>query len=270
MVIDVWAQHPSNRFINHPSFESLKRWTKQKQDTKNVEVPVDFTAMSMQKSGVSKALIAAWSSPDGFLISNEEVRVCIEQHPDLFAGLASVDLKNPVEGVRTLRKYVKEHGFKGLRIVQWLWDLPCTDPLYYPLLAECVDLDVPICLQVGLTGPLCSSHTGQPGHIERIALDFPELKIVCGHIGSPWHMEMIAYARKFPNIYIDTSAYMPKRYPKELVDYMKSSGKTRVMFGSNFPMLMPGECLKQLDMLELDDDTKEHFLFKNALAVFNL
>ena len=268
MVIDVWAQHPTNRFINHPCFDSLKRWTRQ--STAELEVPLDFTVAAMKQSGVSKALIAAWYSPNGDLISNEEVKDCVEQHPDLFAGLASTDLRKPVEGVRTLRKYVKDYGFKGLRIVQWLWDMPCTDPLYYPLLAECVDLDVPVCLQVGLTGPLCSSRTGQPLHIERIALDFPDLKIVCGHIGAPWHLEMIAYARKFPNVYIDTSAYMPKRYPKELVDYMKTNGKNKVMFGSNFPMLLPGECLKQLAMLELDDEIKNRFLYKNAQEVFKL
>ncbi len=268
MVIDVWAQHPTHRFINHPCFDSLKRWTGK--STAQLEVPLDFTVAAMRKSGVHKALIAAWSAPDGDLISNEEVKACIEQHPELFAGLASADLRKPVEGVKELRKYVTEHGFKGLRIVQWLWDKPCSDALYYPLLAACVELDVPVCLQVGLTGPLCTSRTGQPQHIERIALDFPELKIVCGHIGAPWHLEMIAYARKFPNVYIDTSAYMPKRYPKELVEYMKSQGKHKVMFGSNFPMLLPGECLKQLDMLELDEDVKSHFLYKNAQQVFKL
>ncbi|OUS28403.1 amidohydrolase [Gammaproteobacteria bacterium 45_16_T64] len=268
MVIDVWAQHPTNRFINHPCFDSLKRWTGQ--STAELAIPLDCTVGAMQQSGVQKALIAAWHGPNGDLISNEEVKDCIEQHPDLFVGLASTDLRKPVEGVRELRKYVKEHGFKGLRIVQWLWDMPCTDPLYYPLLAECVELDVPVCLQVGLTGPLCTSRTGQPQHIERIALDFPELKIVCGHIGAPWHQEMIAYARKFPNVYIDTSAYMPKRYPAELVDYMKTHGKHKVMFGSNFPMLLPGECLKQLDLLKLDDETQQCFLYKNAEQVFAL
>ena len=268
MVIDVWAQHPTNRFINHPCFDSLKRWIGQ--STAELEVPLDFTVAAMRQSGVSKALISAWSGPNGDLISNEEVKECVETYPDLFVGVASVDLRKPVEAINTLRLYVKEHNFKALRIVQWLWELPCTHALYYPLLAECVALDIPICLQVGLTGPLCTSRTGQPSHIERIALDFPDLKIVCGHIGAPWHLEMIAYARKFPNVYIDTSAYLPKRYPKELVEYMKTGGKNKVMFGSNFPMLQPSECLKQVEMLELDEETSRKFLFQNAQAVFKL
>ena len=48
----------------------------------------------------------------------------------------------------------------------------------------------------------------------------------------PWTEEMIAVATKFPNVYIDTSAYVPKRYPPALVDYMKAHGRNKVMFGT--------------------------------------
>ena len=154
--------------------------------------------------------------------------------------------------------------------MQWVWELPCTHALYYPLLTECVELGVPVCLQVGHTGPLRSSESGRPSHIERIALDFPDLKIVGGHIGYPWTTEMIAVATKFSNVYIDTSAYVPKRYPPELVAYMQGPGKRKVMFGTNYPMLTPEQCLAQLDLLDLDDETRELFLHQNARRVFNL
>ena len=70
---------------------------------------------------------------------------------------------------------------------------PPTDRRYYPLFAECVELGVPFCTQVGHTGPLRPSETGRPiPYIDEIALDFPELVIVCGHIGYPWTDEAIA------------------------------------------------------------------------------
>ncbi|WP_444933063.1 amidohydrolase family protein [Microbulbifer sp. JTAC008] len=265
-VIDVWAQHPTERFLAEPFFDTLKRWMGQ--DFK--EVPLEWTLSAMDMADVSKSLISAWHGPSGALISNDEVLDLTLTHPDRFCGLASVDLRKPVEAVQTLRKYVLEHDFKGLRIVQWLWELPCTHPLYYPLYAACVELGVPVCLQVGLTGPLRSSDSGRPVHIERIALDFPDLKIVCGHIGYPWHNEMIAFATKFPNVYIDTSAYKPKRYPRELVSFIKSHGKNKVMFGTNYPMLTPEMCLKEMHLLELEDEVAELFLYKNAERVFKL
>ena len=265
-VIDVWAQQPTQRFLAEPFFDSLRRWTGQALD----EVPLDFTLQSMEAAGVSRALIAAWYGPQGDLISNREVLELVQQYPERFSGMVSADLRDPVAAVRTLRKYVNEHGFVALRIVQWLWELPCTHPLYYPLLTACVELDVPVCLQVGHTGPLRSSESGRPSYIERIALDFPDLKIVCGHIGYPWHTEMIAVATKFPNVYIDTSAYVPKRYPPELVSYMKHHGKHKVMFGTNYPMITPQTCMAQAQMLDLEPETAELFFHGNAERVFKL
>jgi len=86
-----------------------------------------------------------------------------------------------------------------------------------------------------------SSETGRPiPYIDQVALDFPELVIVGGHVGYPWTEEMIAVCRKHPNVYIDTSAYTSKRLPPELVSYMNSqSGRSRVLFGTNWPMVSP-------------------------------
>ena len=77
-----------------------------------------------------------------------------QAHPERFAGLAGVDLRKPMEAVRELRRCVSELGFKGLRVIPWLWELPPNDRRYYPLLAACVELGVPFCTQVGHTGPL--------------------------------------------------------------------------------------------------------------------
>jgi hypothetical protein len=105
----------------------------------------------------------------------------------------------------------------------------------------------PFLLQVGHTGPLCPSEPGRPiPYLDHVALDFPELVIVAGHIGYPWTTEMIALATKYPNLYIDTSAYKASRYPAELVDYLKRHGRAKVLFGSNHPAWPALECLRDL------------------------
>ncbi len=174
--------------------------------------------------------------------------------------------------VRELRRCVTELGFKGLRVVPWLWDAPPTDRRYYALYAACVDLGVPFCTQVGHTGPLRPSETGRPiPYIDQVALDFPELVIVAGHIGYPWTEEMVAVARKHENVYIDTSAYTSERIPSELVRYMKTrSGRRKVMFGSNYPMIFHDAALADLPTLELDDETLGLYLDGNARRVFKL
>jgi len=172
-------------------------------------------------------------------------------------------------GVRELRRCVEELGFKGLRIVPWLWEAPPIDRRYYPLFATCVELGVPFFTQVGHTGPMRPSETGRPiPYIDQVALDFPELVIVGGHIGYPWTEEMVAVARKHENVYIDTSAYVPKRYPPELTDYMRTrSGRNKVMFGTNYPMIFHQQALEGVAALELDEETTQLFLSGNARRV---
>jgi uncharacterized protein len=270
MTIDVWMQHPTLRFIRHEIFESTRRWTGQ--EVPDEELPIDMTVGAMDQAGVSFGLLSAWHAPDGPLITNEEVEGWVTQHPDRFAGLAAVDLRKPMEAVRELRRCVTELGFKGLRVVPWLWEAPPTDRRYYPLYATCVELGVPFFTQAGHTGPLRPSEPGRPiPYIDQVALDFPELVIIAGHIGYPWTEEMIAVARKHENVYIDTSAYTAKRYPPELVSYMqRTSGRRKVLFGTNYPMIFHQHALEDLDALGLDDETRGLFLGGNAERLLKL
>ena len=270
MIVDVWMQHPTLRFLEQDAFESLRRWTGGQLPTE--ELPIDLTIAAMDAAGISFGVLSAWHGPKGPLIENDQVAGWVEAHPDRFAGLAAVDLEKPMEAVRELRRCVSELGFVGLRVIPWLWEAPPTDRRYYALFAACVELGVPFCTQVGHTGPLRPSETGRPiPYIDQVALDFPELVIVCGHIGYPWSEEMVAVARKHENVYIDTSAYTSKRYPPELIRYLQSnSGSRKVMFGTNYPMIPPAKALEDLDALGLDDEAKELFLADNARRVFGL
>ncbi len=271
MIVDAWIQHPTGAFLRHPMFASLLRWRGVDPAMFPDEIPIDVTLRTMDSAKIERAVVSAWWGPDGPMLANDDVAAIVRAHPDRFIGVASVDLHRPVAAVRELRRSVRELGLRGLRMLPWLWKLPPNDRRYYPLYAECVELGVPFCLQVGHTGPLCPSEPGRPiPYLDEVALDFPELTIVGGHIGYPWTLEMIALATKYPNVYIDTSAYKASRYPRDLVEYMRGHGRRKVLFGSNYPMIAPGECLAKLDELALDDEAKRCFLGENAGRVFRL
>jgi hypothetical protein len=211
MIVDAWAQHPTPQFLRHPMFESLRRWTGALEAPD--QIPIELTTGAMEAAGIDRALVCAWWGPGGPLIGNDEVAGFVRQRPDLLVGVASVDLARPMAAVRELRRAVRELGLRALRVLPWLWNLPPNDRRYYPLYAECIELGIPFCLQVGHTGPLCPSEPGRPiPYLDEVALEFPELVIVGGHIGYPWTEEMIALATKYPNVHIDTSAYKPRRY----------------------------------------------------------
>jgi hypothetical protein len=223
----------------------------------------------MDRAGVSRALVCAWSSPGGMLIDNDEVAALTSAHPDRFVGVAAVDLRNPVRAINELRRAVGDLGFVAVRIVPWLWNLPPNDRRYYPILATCVELGIPFCTQIGHTGPLCPSEPGRPiPYLDDVLLEFPDLVVVGGHVGYPWIDEVLSLATKYPNFYVDTSAYAVHRLPAALVDYMRGRGRNRVLFGTNFPMLTAERALARLDDLGLDDEARELFLGGNAARVF--
>jgi predicted TIM-barrel fold metal-dependent hydrolase len=270
-IIDAWMQHPSRSFREHAMFDSLKRWSGGAFGAVSDEVPVANTIGAMDKAGVRLGLCCAWWGPQGPLISNDHVAALVRAHPNRLVGVASVDIYHPMAGVRELRRCVRELGFRALRIVPWLWGLPPDDRRYYPFYAECIELAIPFCLQVGHTGPLRPSEPGRPiPYLDHVALEFPELTIVGGHIGYPWTSEMIALATKYPNVYIDTSAYKVSRYPPELVDYMRHHGRKKVLFGSNHPAWPAIQCLEGFASLGLDADAEKMFLYRNAVQVFGL
>ena len=269
MRVDAWMQHPAPGFLNHEMFAPLLRWTGAEPPPGGL--PLDLTIAAMDEGGIDVGLVSAWYGPEGPLIENDAVAAVVAAAPERFAGVASVDIRKPVAAVAELRRCVEDLGFKALRVIPWLWGLPPNDRRYYPLYVACVELGIPFCTQVGHTGPLRGSETGRPiPYLDEVALDFPDLVVVAGHVGYPWTEEMISLARKYPNVYIDTSAYTVRRYPPALVEYVKGRGRTKVLFGTNYPMLTAAQALTGYEALELDAEASDLFLGGNACRVFGL
>jgi predicted TIM-barrel fold metal-dependent hydrolase len=231
----------------------------------------------MDEAGVSQILLAAWYRPGSVVFSNEQVAEYTRAYPTRIFGLASVNLHDPVAAVKELDHYVRVEGFKGLRVVPWLWNLPPTDAHYWPLYVKCVELDVPFCTQIGHTGPLCPSEVGRPiPYVDEIALKFPDLKIVGGHLGYPWIGEAVSVAWKHENVYIDTSAWSPKYYPPEFFTFANTTGRKKVMFGTNFPQLGWRACVDAVKTTGsgisngLREEVVRDFMGGNARRVFKL
>lgn len=268
-IVDAWIQHPNAAFVAQEIFEPVRRWA----GLEEAPPPpsLESTVEALDAAGVEVALTSAWYGPTGPIIANDEVAEFVASSGGRLVGVGSVDLRRPVAAAREVRRCVGELGFRAIRVLPWLWDLPPDDRRYYPVYTACAEAGVPCCLQVGHTGPLRRSEPGRPiPYLDHVALDFPELRIVGGHIGYPWTAEMVSLATKYPNVYVDTSAYTARRYPDELVRFLRGHGREKVLFGSNYPMITPRRCLEHLDALELDDETRAAFLGENALGVFGL
>jgi len=235
----------------------------------NEGIALDAMVAEMDEAGVDLALCSA-----GPLIPNRFVVEALQRHPDRFVGMATANPwaeGGPMAAVRTLREMVLEHGCRGLKLEPFIDDRLLTEASWYPLYAACVDLDVTLQVQVGQSGaPSYVSETGRPTYVDRVAVDFPELRVVAGHIGWPWTDEMIAIAQKHDNVWIDTSAHQPRYYPPTFVHFLRTFGTEKVLWGSDWPVLDQQRALAGVDDLGLSAEGRARFLHDNAVCAFAL
>ncbi|EXL41969.1 hypothetical protein FOCG_15328 [Fusarium oxysporum f. sp. radicis-lycopersici 26381] len=275
LVVDVWANPTHNRI---PETERLFKQSHADPALFSKKLSPEQIIALMDEAGVSQICLSAWNRPGSVIAPNEEIAEYTRAFPNRIFGLVSVDLHDPVSAVKDLDHYVRKEGFKGLRVVPWLWNLPPTDAHYWPLFVKCIELDVPFLTQVGHTGPLCPSEVGRPiPYIDEIALKFPDLKIICGHLGYPWAAEMVSVAWKHPNVYIDTSAWSPKYYDPAFITFANTTGRKKVMFGTNFPQLTWKECVNNVHKGHgkngkggLKEEVLDDFIGGNAKRVLKL
>jgi uncharacterized protein len=195
----------------------------------------------------------------------------VAEWPQRFFGIVSPDPTDIMACLRTIERAVREYGFKAVKIEPFLWDRPPTDRLFYPVYAKCVELDVTFTTQIGHTGPLYSSEVGRPIYLDRVALDFPELRIVGGHIGWPWTDEAIAVAWKHRNVWIDTSAHVPKHFPPAFTHFLRTFGKDKCLFASDWPLLPVARPLGELEeYCPMPEEVRRKFLRENAVRAFKL
>jgi uncharacterized protein len=233
----------------------------------------------MDRAGIERAfLVAAKCGPVGlpadFHIPYEWVADAVKQYPNRFYGLAGIDPTEGMRGVRELERAVKELGFIGAHLYPHWFEMAPDHARYYPFYAKCVELDIPIQMQVGhclrysADRPLKS--VGRPITLDTVACDFPELKLVGIHIGWPWTEEMISVAYKHPNVYIGSDAYAPKHWDPAFVRYINSWGQDKVVFGTDFPVIDPERAMRDIDELDLRPEAKRKLLRDNANRLYGL
>ena len=233
----------------------------------------------MDRAGIERALLIATKTgqlgiPGSWHLPYKVVAEAVQQHPDRFSGLAGLDPTEGMAGVRALRHAVQEYGFVGAHFYPHWFELAPDHARWYPFYAACVDLDVPVQLQVGQSlvydpaRPLRS--VGKPLTLDAVACDFPELRLIGIHTGWPWTEEMIAVAYKHPNVFIGTDAYAPKHLDEKLVRYMNSFGQDKVIFGTDYPVLDFQRTRDEIEALGLKGGVLAKLLRENARRLYRL
>lgn len=275
-VVNIWT---SEALAGRPDREEFYT-SKVKVDRATFEgISLEDMLRRMDEAGIERAmLIAAKVGPAGhracYHVPYRLVADAVARHPDRFLALAGIDPTEGMNGVRALERAVREDGFVGAHLYPHWFELAPDHARYYPFYAKCVELDVPIQMQVGQSLIYDKSFprrsVGRPITLDAVACDFPELRIVGIHIGIPWTDEMIAMAWKHDNVFIGSDAHAPRYWPQSFVNYINTYGQDKVIFGTDFPVLDFAETMRQIDALQLRPVARRKLLRDNVLRVYRL
>ena len=242
-------------------------------------VPHERMLAMMDAAGIERALLIATKTgrlglPGSWHLPYEIVADAVRRHPDRFSALAGLDPYEGMRGVRALERAVRDLGFIGAHMYPHWFELAPDHARWYPFYAKCVELDVPVQMQVGQSliyapeQPLRS--VGRPITLDAVACDFPELKLVGIHIGIPWTEEMIAMAWKHANVYIGCDAHSPKYWPASFIQFVNTYGQDKVLFGTDYPVLDFVRTREEIEALGLRDEAKRKLLRDNARRIYRL
>ncbi|MEV0355543.1 amidohydrolase family protein [Nocardia sp. NPDC050697] len=192
----------------------------------------------------------------------------VEARPERFAlAVNGVDLLRPVASLRELTALTRDLPVAYTAVGASFWGegrYPPSDAVYYPLYYKCSELGLPLCMNTGIPGPPIPGEVQNPIYLDMVCVRFPELKLCMIHGADPWWDVAIRLLIKYSNLRLMTSAWSPKRLPDSLIHYMRTRGKQKVMFGSDWPVLPMRRVIPEALALDLPADVLDNYLYANA------
>ena len=219
-----------------------------------------------------------WESNSGITpIPNEEIAEAAAANSDVLIPFASVDPARP-DAVERARRLISEHGVKGFKFHPNLQAFFPNDRSAYPLYEVIAEAGLPALFHSGHSG----IGTGVPGGggfrlkysnpmcLDDVAADFPDLQVVLAHPSFPWQDEAISVCLHKENVWIDLSGWSPKYFPPQLVQYANTQLRTKVLFGSDFPLITPDRWLADFADAAFKDEVRPLILKENAARLLGL
>ena len=170
----------------------------------------------------------------GLWVEDEYVAQYVKAHPDSLIGFLSVDPTQP-GWERELEQGHTTLGLRGIKLLPMYAGFTPDDSRLDPLWNYATKHRLPVLLHTGATFvALAPLDCTLPRHIDRVAIRFPDVKIIMAHLSHPYEGECAVTIRKHPNVYADVSAlhYRPFQLYHSLMLVQEYGVWDKVLFGS--------------------------------------
>jgi predicted TIM-barrel fold metal-dependent hydrolase len=200
-----------------------------------------------------------------------EIADICQAYPGRLYGSCSFDPNHRMNAIRMIEIAVKEFDFRAVRTMGQATNCRPSDPLYFPIYHKCIELGIPIVINIGVPGGSAGFARDQRTlDLDEVCVTFPELMVVATHIGHPWHLETVALLQKHANIRLMTSGFVPKYVPQEVIYTFNTRAQHKVMFSADYPIQDFQRCVDEALKLPLRPGVLRRYMRENALETFRM
>jgi predicted TIM-barrel fold metal-dependent hydrolase len=147
------------------------------------------------------------------------------------------------------------------------------DRCLYPVYEKCTELDMMMIPQT--SGPYAGKNMDccHPHRLDRVAQDFPKMRILAGHGCYPYVREAIILAARNENVFVSPDMYLIQLGTEEWLKAVNSNFfgfQDQFLFGTGFPAVPILPYMEEFWKLPWKEEVLPKILYKNALRAFKL
>lgn len=224
----------------------------------------------LDENGVDYAVALAELNPrvTGIITNEELAQLC--HGVDRLIPFGDVNPHLTANPAAELDHYVRNWGFRGVKLYPVYQLFQANDRLLYPFYEKAQELGVSVMVHTGTSifQGVRIKH-GDPLLLEDIARDFPDLTLILVHGGRGfWYDTASFLSQAYPRVYLEVSG-LP---PRQLLEYFPDmeSFADKIIFGSDWPGPVPKRNIEVIRGLPISDDAKSKILGLNAARILGL
>jgi len=232
---------------------------------------------AMDKDGVNVAVALnySWATLSLCTETNDYILESVARYPKRLLGFCSFIPTEQNGFIKELERCIKS-GAKGIGELRLDTQFPQDSWLenIKPLAEMIIKND--LILLIHASEPLGHRYPGKgkvtPDLIYSLAITYPQLKTVCAHWGGglPFYALMPEVKIALKNVYFDTAA-SPFLYTPEIYgQVVQLVGAEKILFGSDYPLIPQKRFLKEINGLDLPEETKKSLLGGNAQKLLGI
>ncbi len=192
-------------------------------------------------------------------------------YPDMFIGYAGIDPNKGMAALDELSRMV-DLGMRGASIDPYLAHIPANHARFYPIYAKCCELNIPVVITAGAATRISGAvmDDSHPRHIDEVARDFPELRIVVSHGCYPYVAEALMLVQRHKNVWMELSEYERMPFADAYFQAANTFLKDRILFASAHPFINIKTQLDIYASLPLSDEVRPLVMHDNAANLLGL